>query len=152
MLRRKGQAKHKLQPPETAAGHPVTCTRCSCSGQHLCVPSRVFWSRSHGFFSLFPSYKKKQLTVRLSAFGKSFFLLYFLSINSMLASMENNIGNLTLQPVVSYSLSAIPQLVQHQSFPLPALPRPGDPVSGVKRQRDLQILPNSVLLKLLERN
>lgn len=70
----------------------------------------------------------------------------------MLASMENNIGNLTLQPVVSYSLSAIPQLVQHQSFPLPALPRPGDPVSGVKRQQDLQILPNSVLLKLLKRN
>jgi len=57
MLSRKGQAKHRLQPPKTAAGHPVTCTgSCSC-GQHLGGPLRVFWSGNQ-FFSFFPSFKQ----------------------------------------------------------------------------------------------
>lgn len=107
MLRRRGQAKHRLQPPKTAAGHPATCTRCCSSGQHLGGPARVFWSGNHLFLFFPPPNKEDDSWTE--CFGGIFLPALFLGMNSMLVNMENNIGILTLQPMVSYALSAIPQ-------------------------------------------
>lgn len=138
-LKRKGQAKYRLQSPKTAAGHPVTCTRCCSSGQHLGGPSRFFWSGNLPFPSPPTSHSPKQWRWQLDQILWGNPPSYFLFRHEFHVGKYRKYRDFDL---AARSITLPVGCSPAWSFPLPTSPCPRDPVSGVKRERNLQILSN----------
>lgn len=113
----------------------------------------LVWKPSF-FFSFFSPPLNREDDSWTECFGGIFLPALFLGMNSMLVNMENNIGILTLHPMVSYALSAIPQPGAAWGLPSASLTSSWWPsLWSKKRARSPDPIKFEVfLLKLLKRN